>query len=211
MYVVGYGDGLETAGNITECEKYNPVTNAWSPIAPLQDGRMSCKLAAIGNKIYCLGGSGRYGFGQYNEVYDISTNKWSPFPYIEMVTACSNSYFGALNDKLFYLSETVNPSADTDFEADEEHRLDKPFRLVQCFDPATNKWTAKSPEYGETTSPPGKAKDCIFVINVKDQFVYDMTRNTWEKLPTQQCGGVELSFQGKCSFWFEAKVVRSGK
>ena len=168
MYVVGAGDG--EFGHITQCERYDPATNAWSPMAPLRYGRNSCKLAAIGNKIYCLGGQGMYGFGQDNEVYNITTNSWSSFPYIEMVTLRAKRYFAKLNDKLFYLSETINPSADLDFETDDEHCLEEPFRLVQCYDPTTGKWSAKSPEYGKTTSPPGKAEDCIFVINEEDQF-----------------------------------------
>ncbi|XP_072031475.1 kelch-like ECH-associated protein 1B [Amphiura filiformis] len=206
MYVIGAGDSLET-GHITQCERYDPKTNKWSAIAPLRYGRQNCKLAAINKKIYCLGGHGQYGFEADNEVYDIATNTWSSFPFIEMVAMRADSYIAALNNKLYYLSETGNPSSEPGFVAEEDACLEHPFRLVQCFDPATDKWSAKSPEFGEVKLPPGKVEDCIFVLNKEHQFVYDTKRNTWEQLLTPTCGGIALSLNGLNSLYDH--IIRS--
>ena len=80
----GYGHATAT------CEVYDPTTNVWSPIAPMDISRIALGVAALGGKLYAVGGRNNVGLDwpaagggsahvhKSGEVYDPITNIWSP-------------------------------------------------------------------------------------------------------------------------------------
>jgi hypothetical protein len=93
-------------------EMYDPVTNTWTPLAPMPTPRENFAIATYQNKIYCI--SGRVGESRFVpvlysgvvsdvvEVYDTTTNIWSkmaPLPH-------STEYLQAsvVNGQLFVLA-----------------------------------------------------------------------------------------------------------
>lgn len=74
-----YSIGGNTASALgTECYKYNVVTDVWTPIASLPEGRRVLAVANVGNFIYAIGGSNMSSVYQATVYkYDISLNLWS--------------------------------------------------------------------------------------------------------------------------------------
>ncbi|RWS04368.1 kelch-like protein 26 [Dinothrombium tinctorium] len=62
--------------------KYNPLTNSWSTIAPMQQERCRFTLAVIDNFIYAIAGAGEMdtenGESALCEMYDPVTDTWTP-------------------------------------------------------------------------------------------------------------------------------------
>jgi hypothetical protein len=57
-------------------EKYDPVTNTWTPIAPMEHGRVGFGLVAVDDNIYALGGSNDMTDPLVSmEVYNVFTNR----------------------------------------------------------------------------------------------------------------------------------------
>ena len=84
LYAFG-GIGLNTA----EC--YDPSTNTWSNIAPMQSVRGYAKAAVIGGKIYVIGGADANGHALSSvECYDPVSNSWT---YVESM-GVARAYFG---------------------------------------------------------------------------------------------------------------------
>jgi len=100
---VGYlfAIGGNTASNLgTECNKYNTMTDLWSPIASLPAGRRVLASAIVGKNIYAIGGSDMASVYQ-NTVYkyDIDLDAWTtvaPFPvaaaWLKAVAVGNNIY-----------------------------------------------------------------------------------------------------------------------
>jgi len=72
LYVFGgEGNPADAAGIFHEVEAYDPATNAWTRLPPMQTGRHGISAAVIGNGIYLPGGATLQGFGAtaVNDVY----------------------------------------------------------------------------------------------------------------------------------------------
>jgi hypothetical protein len=74
FYVGGYDDKREWA----TCEVYLPEDNRWESCAPMLLPRGGLGLAAIGGRVYAIGGGWTAYLG-FNERYDPSTNTWTVF------------------------------------------------------------------------------------------------------------------------------------
>mgnify|MGYP000201798521 CR=1 FL=1 len=72
FYVGGYDDKREWA----TCEVYLPEANRWESCAPMLLPRGGLGLAAIGGRVYAIGGGWTAYLG-FNERYNPSTNTWS--------------------------------------------------------------------------------------------------------------------------------------
>ena len=69
--------GASTAGS--SAEVYDPIVNTWNPIAPMDISRIYLGVAALGGKLYAVGGT--YDLTSiFNsaEVYDPIDNSWNP-------------------------------------------------------------------------------------------------------------------------------------
>ena len=76
MYVVG---GNNAASSLSSGERYDPVANAWSPIAPMGTTRSSHAAAVIDGLVYVVGGSSATAsYLTTGERYDPVANAWSP-------------------------------------------------------------------------------------------------------------------------------------
>ncbi|MFF9018457.1 Kelch repeat-containing protein [Streptomyces sp. NPDC014870] len=81
VYAVG---GTTSGGNTASVESYNPVTNAWSPVAslPLARGGLgaaasTCPRGQTGTCVYAVGGNAGGPVGTV-ESYNPATNVWTP-------------------------------------------------------------------------------------------------------------------------------------
>jgi N-acetylneuraminic acid mutarotase len=75
LYVFGgEGNGADPNGIFHEVEAYEPATDSWIRLPPMQTGRHGISAAVIGNAIYLPGGATRQGFGvtAAHEVYVIN-------------------------------------------------------------------------------------------------------------------------------------------
>ena len=117
-------------------EVYDPSTDKWSDIAPMNSKRSGMAAAPLGGKLYVAGGydgsSTARGCCQINsvEVYDPSTNKWSA------VASMSNERryaLGAasLGGKLCVVGGSPDAS--------------NPLNSVEVYEPSTNKWSGVAP------------------------------------------------------------------
>ena len=79
LYFVGglrIGQGFLTNRTL----RYDPAANAWTELSPMPTPRGASGVAAIGRKIYVIGGEGAQTAGVAAEVYDIATDRWSALP-----------------------------------------------------------------------------------------------------------------------------------
>ena len=77
LYAIGGRDNTGRILNTGEC--YDPGTNTWTAIAPMQHARVGFGLVVIDNKIYALGGSNDMSDPLVSgEEYNIYTDKYVP-------------------------------------------------------------------------------------------------------------------------------------
>ena len=75
LYAIGGRDNTGRILNTGEC--YDPGTNTWTAIAPMQHARVGFGLVVIDNKIYALGGSNDMSDPLVSgEEYNIYTDKY---------------------------------------------------------------------------------------------------------------------------------------
>ena len=76
VYVFG-GRSFQT--NTGQVNRYDPVADTWTPLAPMPSGTYTRLIAEYGNngKIYVMGGTLTAPTSTNNRIYDIATNTWS--------------------------------------------------------------------------------------------------------------------------------------
>jgi N-acetylneuraminic acid mutarotase len=202
IYLFGGGAPVEPGGGIWvplgNSWEYDPASDSWKALAPMPTARGSALAAAVGNKIYVIGGASVHPGAKLvslsaavphrslatNEVYDPATNKWetrSPMP-----TARNHAAIGMVNGKIYILggrvgSVFVNASA-TD--------------VVEQYDPATDSWgiararmptarsgTAYGTYGGKIYVAGGEYLNSTVVGAFRDLEAYDPARNEWTMLP----------------------------
>ena len=133
IYVIGgeynnpYGSYYAETWNV---EEYNPATDSWQSRAPMSVKRKGVGGAAVGGKIYVVGGvdPATYLLGTLEE-YDSSANTWrtrAPMP-----TPRQNMGVAAVNGKVYAIG------GDNDW--------DTVYATVEEYNPATNTWRARAP------------------------------------------------------------------
>lgn len=73
LYVVG---GFDGQNYLRDVECYDPQTNSWMSVTPLQEPRSAASVAGMKDKLYAVGGFN----GQFLhtvEVFDPTLNQWS--------------------------------------------------------------------------------------------------------------------------------------
>lgn len=77
VYVMG-GNLVQGGGQANRALEYDPVTKLWTERAPMPTARSAGASAALGNKIYVVGGGGDD--GRIFEAFDASANTWEKLP-----------------------------------------------------------------------------------------------------------------------------------
>ena len=187
LYVFG-GYSFTAVQTVTTVQRYNPVTNSWTTLAPLPVG--SIVAAAVyyppTNKIYVFGGSDRDAQLVFDttRIYDIATNTWSlgatmPGPRSQM-----SKGYNAANGKIY-----LNGGFATAF-------IDSIQATTWEYDPIANTFTDRAPSphaYGGAAS--GIIDGHLYIAGGRtfpDALLnltadYNIATNTWQaraNLPT---------------------------
>jgi N-acetylneuraminic acid mutarotase len=150
IYVIG-GAGLhpgsrETAlhparphRSIGANEVFDPVRGKWETRSPMPTARNHAAAGAVGGKIYVLGGRVGSAFitrasnTDVVEVYDPAADQWGP-ALAPMPTPRSAVAWGTLGGKIYVAGGEQRTS-----------EFQRTFRVVEAFDPATNRWSTLPP------------------------------------------------------------------
>ncbi|XP_054999609.1 kelch domain-containing protein 7B [Sorex araneus] len=112
--------GIRGSGAQAVCSKevfcYNPLTNIWSQVRPMQQARAQLKLVALDGLLYAIGGECLYSM----ERYDPRTDAWTSraplpagtFPVAHEAVACRGDIY-VTGGHLFYRLLRYSPDKDT--------------------------------------------------------------------------------------------------
>lgn len=184
---------------INNAWEYDPATDAWKALAPMPSKRGSPVAAAVGNKIYVIGGvilppgstdiavspaTAHQSVGTVEE-YDVETNTWrerSPMP-----TPRNHAAIGAVNGKIYVIGGRVG-AAFIGLASDTS--------VVEEYDPATDKWSATRARMPTTRSAlgygvingriyvaGGEYQDPRMMATFRTVEAYDPASNSWSDLP----------------------------
>jgi len=133
LYVIGgFSDPLrDHVGAVDTAYEYNPATDSWRTLAPMKSPRGSVGVAALGGKIYAVGGRGLDLMTvDTAEVYDPATNQWTelaPLPrardHLAVVAAAGKIH--AIGGRFGSSRDNTN--------------------MHDIYDPATNTWQPGAP------------------------------------------------------------------
>jgi N-acetylneuraminic acid mutarotase len=126
--------------SVADVAAYDPRTDRWTVLPPLGHARNHLSVAAIGGRIYAVGGRDASGWVlPYLEEYDPATRTWrerAPLP-----TGRSGHATAALNGRLYVFGGEGNPANPRGV-----------FAEVEAYDPATDTWalvdTMPTPRHG---------------------------------------------------------------
>lgn len=120
-------------------EVYDPATNRWETRSAMPTARNHAAAAAVGSRIYVIGGRigsafiSRASNTDVVEMYDPATDQWGPL-LASMPTARSAGSWGVFRDRIYVAGgEQRTPE------------FQKTFRAVEAYDPAANRWTILPP------------------------------------------------------------------
>ncbi|HEX9222464.1 MAG TPA: kelch repeat-containing protein [Candidatus Acidoferrales bacterium] len=175
LYVIG---GENSTGVLADLQRYDPVTDMWTPLMPMTTARAGAAAAVIDDGIFVIGGrkstNGPCSGGPYLqtvEKYDIDTDTWSPVA--QLPSARSDLAAVAHGGKIF-----VFGGCDSTGVTDE----------VDMYDPQTNTWTTGlTPMLTKRASlVAGHSGDNVYAIGGTNGVlasnaneVYDVAHNTW--------------------------------
>jgi len=185
---------------INNAWEYDPAADTWKALAPMPTKRGSPVAAAVGNKIYVIGGANllpsasetamdfyvpQHSVGTVEE-YDPADNTWrerSPMP-----TARNHTSIGVVNGKIYVIGGRVGAafiSEATDVS------------VVEEYDPAADKWssprsrmpTARSAlgygvYNGRIYIAGGEFQDPHMMATFKAVEAYDPASDSWSILPS---------------------------
>lgn len=119
VYAIGGHDGLRNLG-LKSVEKYDPVSDQWDYIAPMDEQRSFASATIMGNKILVVGGTGDRFLPLSNcELYDPSTDVWSLLP-AELNVPRSNAAVGKAKKKIFVFGGTYTNGIVECYDKDKE-------------------------------------------------------------------------------------------
>ena len=122
---VGYGYVRGASTSSVEC--FDPLTARWSMVVPMGTARVNPGVAALGGKLYAVGGtSDTTGVQPLSSVerFDLSTGQWSPVA--PLATARRNHAVAVLGSKLYVVGG---------------YGVDHGQCSSECFDPETGLWS----------------------------------------------------------------------
>ncbi len=177
LYVIGGGDSGVPLPNL---ERYDPVLDAWTTLAPMNAARAGAAAAVIDDGIFVIGGrqstNGPCSGGPYLqtvEKYDIDTNTWSPVA--QLPTPRSDLAAVAHGGKIFVFGGCSSTGVTGE---------------VDMYDPQTNTWTTTglmpmstarasfvAGHSGGKVYAIGGTIDGVTLSNANE--VYDIASNSW--------------------------------
>ncbi|MFJ7156215.1 Kelch repeat-containing protein [Streptomyces sp. NPDC101118] len=192
VYVIG---GLVTEGETatfqSAVESYNPVTNAWSILAPLRTPRSGLAAAAApcppgqsGTCVYAVGGSSNAApVTGLAESYNPANNAWSTVATMPVPRALLGSAAAACPPGQQGTCVYAVGGFDT-----------APTTAVHSYNPATNVWSPVAPlpvgrwaaGTAASTCPPGQSGVCVYTmggVNLSSVQSYNPASNLWTDLP----------------------------
>lgn len=182
--------------------EYDPANDSWKALAPLPTRRGSPNAAAVGGKIYVIGGAGLNPGGKEtavhparpqrvlgtNEVYDPATNTWesrSPMP-----TTRNHAAVGVVNGKIYVIGGRVGNAFITRASNTD---------VVEEYDPATDQWgplkapmptprsaTAWGTYKGKIYVGGGEVRTDRLSATYRAVEAYDPAANRWTSLPPME-------------------------
>jgi N-acetylneuraminic acid mutarotase len=185
---------------INNAWEYDPATDAWKPLAPLPSKRGSAVAAAVGDKIYVIGGvttipgsnitammptTPQMSVGTVEE-YDPASNSWrqrSPMP-----TPRNHAAAGVVNGKIYVIGGRVGAA----FIA-----LATDTSVVEEYDPGEDRWSAPRARMptarsaigvgvyrGKIYVAGGEYQDTRMMATFRAVEAYDPATNTWSIMPS---------------------------
>ena len=134
LYASGGFDGgggmTEGEGLLTSVECFDPSTEQWSPVAPMNIAKFGHGVGVVDNKMYTVGGTGAHHPGLSDtrrcvECYDPSTGQWSAVA--DMSTTRCGCGVDVVDGKLYAVGGA----------SDDGHIVSS----VECFDISTGQWS----------------------------------------------------------------------
>jgi len=102
------GYSFSQANTLSVLNRYDPVTNTWTTLAPMPTSAMmaSAVYYPLGNKIYVFGGIDHDSLLVYNvtRIYDITSNTWSTGANMPDVRCYMASGYNNANGKIYLVS-----------------------------------------------------------------------------------------------------------
>jgi N-acetylneuraminic acid mutarotase len=183
IYLFGGLASSESESSITlnNTQIYDPATDTWTAGAAMPTGRYLATAAAVGGKIYVMGGrtitsAGAGGPVNANEAYDPATNTWAVMA--SMPSAVRGHAATVYDNKIYVFGGNTGTYQKT----------------VRIYDPSTNGWStaANMPQvraYGAAVYVPSKGR--IYYIGGDNggstatkyygtAITFDPSANTWD-------------------------------
>jgi hypothetical protein len=192
------GTNYKTKGWIVGTnEEYDPTTNLWTTKKAMPTPRYNFGIAAVDDKIYCIGGITDYLVGSYmnstsvNEMYDPKTNSWqtmSPAPI------GSGMFTNVVNGKIYIIGGGPNGT------------------IIQVYDPKNDSWSVKPSILLQLISPVSAVvDDKIYIVEFyadldlhvsAKTLIYDTKTDSWSEgtpIPSELFQGVGVPWRGNWS------------
>lgn len=178
IYIMGGNGGPPDFPSLTVTEMYDPITNKWEQKAPMLTPRGFFASGMVNDTIYVMGGGYSYALDEV-EVYDPVINTWASKANMLNPRLCMR---GAVVDGIIYI-----------FGGNYNERN------VQAYDPATNKWTEKTP-----IPPDGGGNLSVTAYNNELIYVFGGTSNPSPSVPYQPLSTV-YEYYPKTDTWTKRK------
>jgi len=199
----GNPPGWEPIDNVWE---YEPRGDTWRALAPLPSKRGSVVAAAVGGKVYAIGGAANHpGSAESfidrtrgrpslhravatNEVYDPAKNRWTarnPMP-----TARNHAAAGVVNGKIYVIGGRVgsvfmSTGSNTDIVEEYDPTLDQ-WGGIRAPMPTPRSGGAWGVHNGRIYVAGGEGRSYQFSAAFKAVEAYDAAANFWHVLPPMQ-------------------------
>ena len=184
IYVVGGFIGGSTHNDAQNVAmEYDPTLDSWRILAPMKAGRAAVGVAALGGKLYAIGGRDPTGTTvTTNEVYDPATNRWkllAPLP-----RARDHLAIGVVDGKIHVAGGRFGASTE---------RTD----LHDVYDPASDSWTSAPPMPTPRSGLAGTVYKGLFMVlggempgvgTNRENEAYDARTNSWRALAPMPAG-----------------------
>ncbi len=166
IYMIGGTSTGYTDSSVSLCQRYDPVADTWTLMAPMPIPRGWMSAAYMRGKIYVLGGlSDGSAALTANEEYTVATNSWAdrrPLP-----VAVLAHMTGVWRDSLIYIVGGMDGSY-------------SPIMTPQVYNPFTNSWADGTPlpRAGDMGGPAAIVGDTIYISNAYDR----SNGNCWRRM-----------------------------